>query len=172
MTSNHHSIDIQIEQDDEEEELERRSEDTQGSFDQDRSEEGYDDDGLNDDDDGSNDDDDDEGIHDDDDEEEDDDDAFEGIETETVQGQEPNRIHDIGRSNRIHATPTLASDTSKLVREIGGGSSSSSLPGDIYAIWTVSSAKVGCGVAQLRDFTNETYWQVHISTLSLCVHTL
>jgi anaphase-promoting complex subunit 10 len=71
--------------------------------------------------------------------------------------EELNRTRDANRPVRIHATPTLPSSTSSLYREIGGGYSS--IPGDVNAIWTVSSAKVGNGVAQLRDFSPDTYWQ-------------
>ena len=154
MASNSNSIDIPVDGD----EYEERSEDTQDTFDPDGADSNDDDD----------DDDDGDGSDDDDDEmvgdfEESQDDIEAGA--EIVQGQDLNRTHDVVRSNRVHATPTLPSMTSKLVREIGGGSTT--LPGDVYAIWTVSSAKVGCGVAQLRDSSPDSYWQVKASLFSV-----
>ena len=55
---------------------------------------------------------------------------------------------DMAKTIRVHSTPTLPSLSSKLVREIG-----------LEAIWTVSSAKAGNGVAQLRDWSPDSYWQ-------------
>ena len=89
----------------------------------------------------------------DDEEEEDEEEDDEQNEEEEEEEEETTTNNDnLNTSNIIQATTTLSSlsDPSRalLVREIGND-----------AVWTLSTAKPGNGVAQIRDSSIDTYWQ-------------
>jgi len=60
----------------------------------------------------------------------------------------PNPSHAHSSTLFLTATPSLLSSKSNLYREIGHS-----------AIWSLSTAKPGNGVEQLRDSSYDTYWQ-------------
>lgn len=90
-----------------------------------------------------------------DDEEEDDDEEEEEEEEEEDdddEDEDEEGATQVNNSALIHATPTLASlsdpSISSTIREIGHD-----------AVWSLSTAKPGNGVIQIRDNSIDTYWQ-------------